>query len=133
MPWASGLFIQVEGTAKREDSKRSNNNNNEPTGNPQASFLDGISNLFAPKPQSASPSNSNLVQCPCDVVATVTGGSLYVGGNKLLPLDFIQGTGVTRVLYADPKLRILESPYQNNGGWEDQGLIVVQVREDLLQ
>jgi hypothetical protein len=62
----------------------------------------------------------------------VAGGGLFIGGNKAFNLDFIKGTGVVRVLYADSNLRILESPYQNNGGWEDQGLIAVQVREELL-
>ena len=45
----------------------------------------------------------------------------------------IQGAGVARVLYADPNMRIFEAPNQDDTGWEDQGLIVVQVRRDLLE
>lgn len=128
-----GLFIQVEGTAENREKKVSQPTSNEESGPP--SFLDGIANLFsgsATQEQQSKPDSTNAIRCPCEIVATVAGGGLYVGGNKLLALDFIQGTGVVRVLYADPRLRILESPYQNNGGWEDQGLIVVQVREDLI-
>jgi hypothetical protein len=49
----------------------------------------------------------------------------------------IQGSSVLTVLYADPKLRIFVSPLDNKSGtgagsWENEGLIVVQVRSDLL-
>lgn len=126
----AGLFIQVEGTAKAMDTTKEAVVESETTDNTQSRFLDGVINLFGTK---SAQKTSNLPQCPCDVLATVTGGDLYAGGNKVLPLNFIQGKGVTRVLYANPKLRILATPYQSNGGWEDKGLITIQVREDLLQ
>jgi len=72
-----------------------------------------------------------MIQCPWECVASVEGGGIYVRGNKIINLP-IAGTGVTRVLYADPNLRIFQAPNENNGGWENQGLITVQVREDLL-
>ena len=138
----SGLFVQVEGTAVGRDSNKDqlipeeeeNTEASSTTNSSPSSFLNGIANLLSgsPQPQSTAAENSDLLQCPCDIVATVKEEDCTWEGNKLLPLDFIQGTGVVRVVYADPKLRILESPHQNNGGWEDQGLITVQVREDLL-
>ncbi|CAB9511848.1 expressed unknown protein [Seminavis robusta] len=134
-----GVFIQVEGTAKeskRPVSQAEDSNDQSETSAPTSSLLDGITSFFGSDKREQSSttqqSSSSLLQCPCDIVATVAGGGLYVGGNKLFGLDFIQGTGLVRVLYADPNLRILESPYQNNGGWEDKGLIVVQVRQDLI-
>lgn len=49
----------------------------------------------------------------------------------------ILGTGTVRVLYADENLRIFLSPTDTNvtkggGDWESEGLIVVQVRVDLV-
>jgi hypothetical protein len=136
------LFLQVEGTAKQRKKSNASDQVKNPmeqvseTLEPSSSIWDGITSFFSSssaQPSSAQQqSSTSLLQCPCEIVANVTGGGLFVGGNKLFNLDFIKGTGVVRVLYADTNLRILESPYQNNGGWEDQGLIAVQVREELL-
>jgi hypothetical protein len=128
----------VEGTAETRKSPNNEKDDTIPTTssnntNSKAapSFLDNLFSSFIQKSQS-SKSSLLLLQCPCEIVATVAGGGLYINKKKVLDLPFIQGTGVVRVLYADPNLRIFESPYKNNGGWEEQGLIVVQVRQHLL-
>jgi hypothetical protein len=77
--------------------------------------------------------------CPDDFTVTVTGASIHVLGVVFqLP---IEGTSTLRVLYADPELRIFVSPrdtdssigdWKNTGEWENAGLVVVQVRSDLV-
>lgn len=71
--------------------------------------------------------------CPDDYVVTVTQVSLHVGSFVCkLP---IEGTSVLRVLYADSDLRIFVSPQDTQstaGDWEQEGLVVVQVRNDLV-
>lgn len=53
-----------------------------------------------------------------------------------LSLDFnIQGSANLVVLYADPRIRIFVSPLPSEtvvGNWEEAGLVVVQVRGDLV-
>lgn len=53
-----------------------------------------------------------------------------------LTLDFnIQGSANLVVLYADPRIRIFVSPLPSEtvvGNWEEAGLVVVQVRGDLV-
>lgn len=141
---STGLFVQVEGIASEQQEEpetaddQDQKATTESTGN---NFFDNLTD-FLPKFPAASKSekdataasSTTLRTCPCDIVAKVQGGGLYAGSDKKKRwnLSFIQGTGLVRVLYADPDLRILESPTQNDGGWEDAGLIVVQVRRDLL-
>lgn len=85
----------------------------------------------------------SLLPTPYDYLATVTGASVTF--LQKYSIDFsIQGTGTTRVLYADDRLRIFVSPTETNvtGGvlrkgvvgdaWESEGLVVVQVRGDLV-
>lgn len=139
------LFIEVKGTAKpAAPSQQGEPSDSSPTQQSTTpSFLDGFSKLFSPfAPSPATSSKSlSLFQCPCEIEATVNGGGLFTASDNndtdnsqrlLLDLPMIQGKGLVRVLYADPKLRIFESPTQGDGGWEDKGLIVVQVRQDLL-
>ena len=146
-----GLFVQVEGTAKavQKSVGSSSRERDTPTKHNKKSFWDGISNFLEPllpttNTEQSALSKSLTFQCPCDIEATVNGGGLYTAmllGERndddddkklLLDLPMIQGTGLVRVLYADPQLRIFLSPTQGDGGWEDQGLVVVQVRKDLL-
>jgi hypothetical protein len=66
----------------------------------------------------------------------VTGASISLWNKFALNLS-IEGTGTVRVLYADENLRIFLSPTDTNvtkgaGDWESEGLIVVQVRIDLV-
>ena len=53
-----------------------------------------------------------------------------------LTFDFsIKGSANLVVLYADPRLRIFVSPMESRsvvGDWESAGLVVVQVRSDLV-
>lgn len=135
----------MEGTAKAAQEKGTGSQEKDTNVPQKPSFLAEISNFLEPllvanteqKPQS----KSLTFQCPCDIEATVNGGGLYtaIGQQQddddkklLLDLPMIQGAGLVRVLYADPQLRIFLSPTQGDGGWEDQGLVVVQVRKDLL-
>ena len=73
---------------------------------------------------------------PFDYEARVTGASISIWNKFVLNLS-IEGTGTVRVLYADKNLRIFVSPTDTNvtkggGDWESEGLIVVQVRVDLV-
>jgi hypothetical protein len=72
-------------------------------------------------------------ECPDDYTVTVTQVSLHLGSFVWkLP---IQGSSVLRVLYGDSDLRIFVSPQDTEstvGDWERRGLIVVQVRNDLI-
>jgi len=121
------LYIQVEGFACPTNSEQK-----EPLPPPPAASSEAPKAFFSlslKQQQQTSP--PKMIQCPWECVASVEGGGTHVRGNKIVNLP-IAGTGVTRVLYADPNLRIFEAPNENNGGWENQGLIAVQVREDLV-
>ena len=77
-----------------------------------------------------------LLPTPYDYFATVTGASVVLFGKFAFDVA-IEGTGTVRVLYADEDLRVLLSPEDTNvtrggGDWESRGLIVVQVRVDLV-
>jgi hypothetical protein len=78
--------------------------------------------------------NDALRTCPDDFMVKVTGASIRLGG--VLSIDIpIQGESILRVLYADPRLRIFVSPRASEsfaGEWENVGLVVVQVRSDLV-
>jgi len=79
---------------------------------------------------------SALLPTPYDYSATVTGASIVLFQKFSLDLS-IEGTGTVRVLYADENLRIFLSPTDTNvtkggGDWESEGLVVVQVRVDLV-
>lgn len=79
---------------------------------------------------------STLLPTPYDYSASVTGASIVLFEKFSLDLS-IGGTGTVRVLYADDNLRIFLSPTdtyvtRGRGDWESAGLIVVQVRVDLI-
>jgi hypothetical protein len=84
----------------------------------------------------SSATGNRLRTCPDDYIVTVSGASLDVFGWQVLSLP-ISGQSMLRVLYADPRLRILVSPQSSsdsftNREWESSGLIVVQCRSDLV-
>ena len=145
----------MDGTAKAAASTIDELDKIQNAYNPPSIF-EGFSNLLEPllsKTQQITRSPSSLTfRCPCDIEASVNGGGLYTARycdgiaprccdvvnddnekKLLLNLPMIQGSGVVRVLYANPQLRIFLSPTQGDGGWEDQGLVVVQVRSDLIR
>ena len=71
--------------------------------------------------------------CPDKYEVFATGAFISVFGNSIkLP---IEGSSYLVVGYADPRLRIFVSPKPSEsavGTWEQAGLIVVQVRSDLV-
>lgn len=72
--------------------------------------------------------------CPDDYRVTVNKASFCFGDSFSIDLP-IEGSSTLRVLYADPKLRIFVSPQAMEGpvgDWENAGLVVVQVRSDLV-
>ena len=81
--------------------------------------------------KSQSSSSGRLVQCPMDYIVTVDRGSFVLGGFSFdIP---ISGTGHLRVLYADRRLRIFLSPESTTDDrWEKAGLVVAQIRVDLV-
>lgn len=75
------------------------------------------------------------VTAPLDVDVSIDKGGLLVAGLSLgLP---IKGPGLLRIHYLDSRLRIFESPPDApTNDWEtnsDQGLFVVQLRQDALE
>jgi hypothetical protein len=89
-----------------------------------------LASLFSPR------GNEQNKPTPYDYEATVSGASIVLFGKYAFNVD-IEGTGIVRVLYADPNLRIFLSPTDTDvtrgaGDWESAGLIVVQVRVDLV-
>ncbi|KAL3764461.1 hypothetical protein ACHAW5_000125 [Stephanodiscus triporus] len=71
-----------------------------------------------------------LLPTPYDYSATVTRASVVLLGKYAFDV-VIEGTGTVRVLYADPNLRIFQSPEDTNVT-KSRGLIVVQARVDLV-
>jgi hypothetical protein len=110
--------------------------NKETTTNP---FSEILSSLFPSNSKSiniVTVQQSSQLPTPYDYAATVTGASIVLFQKMILNVS-IEGTGTVRVLYADENLRIFVSPTDTNvtrggGDWESEGLIVVQVRVDLV-
>jgi len=95
-----------------------------------------LESVFASLFKSSIKSNSQYKPTPYDYTAEVTGASIVLFQKFSLDLT-IEGTGIVRVLYADENLRIFLSPKATNvtkggGDWESAGLVVVQVRVDLI-
>lgn len=150
---ADGTFIPLVGEGGRdneeEDNKdlqntsscsSSNNNNGKPK-------LFGIRNLSQGKNQQqrkksyctssvVDNKNRKLRNLPDTFQVTATGGTLHLlGGLVLVPLPFIVGSSKLVTLYSDPRLHIFVSPLESRsvvGNWDEAGLVVVQVRNDLV-
>jgi hypothetical protein len=82
------------------------------------------------------PDDQKMRKTPDAFNVTVSSASIHLWGASLsLP---IRGTSQLVVLYADSRIRIFVSPLENNAGsmgagnWENSGLIVVQIRSDLV-
>lgn len=69
-------------------------------------------------------------QCPKEFDVEIEQGGLVVLGLPLLS-SAISGPGLVRVLYIDEDLRIFESPTESPDRWEEEGLRVIQVRDQL--
>ena len=69
--------------------------------------------------------------CPKEFRVEIEQGGLVILGFPLLS-SLISGPGLVRVLYLDEDIRLFESPNESPGGWEERGLRVVQVRDDLF-
>jgi hypothetical protein len=83
-----------------------------------------------------SPDDQKMRKTPDAFDVTVSAASIHLWGACLsLP---IRGTSQLVVLYADSRMRIFVSPLENNqgsmgaGNWENSGLLVVQIRSDLV-
>eukprot|EP00438_Fugacium_kawagutii_P024537 Skav223317 [mRNA] locus=scaffold200:47568:48233:+ [translate_table: standard] len=69
-------------------------------------------------------------QCPKEFDVEIEQGGLVVFGVPLLS-SAISGPGLVRVLYIDEDIRIFESPTESPDKWEEEGLRVIQVRDEL--
>ena len=90
-----------------------------------------FSNLLASLASPVS-SQGTLLQCPVDFTVKVNRASFRILGQSInVP---IAGTGYLRVLYADFRLRIFVSPKSTTDDrWEKSGLVVAQIRADLVR
>ena len=116
--WGKALHLRATGTSVPVQNKTSSSK-------PSSFWWDAL------LPSINNPSQKRT--CPDDYVATVNGASLHLG-NFVWKLP-IEGSSILRVLYADPQLRIFISPATSDsvvGAWEESGLVVVQVRSDLV-
>ncbi|CAK9029251.1 Uncharacterized protein SCF082_LOCUS18706 [Durusdinium trenchii] len=71
-------------------------------------------------------------QCPKEFDVKIEQGGLVILGVPLLSTA-ISGPGLVRVLYIDEDIRIFESPTDSPDRWEEQGLRVIQVRDQLYK
>ena len=119
--FGSSLYLEARGSftesVMSDDDKEANDRN----------LLDSF--------WAAAAQSSGLRTCPDSYDVTVTQASFCFGKKKKFNVP-IQGQSILRVLYASPQLRIFVSPLDNTDEagtqWETSGLIVVQVRSDLL-
>lgn len=69
--------------------------------------------------------------CPKDFAVQVERGGLVILGLPLLS-SAISGPGLVRVLYLDRDIRIFETAADSPDRWEQAGVRVVQVRDQLF-
>ena len=125
--WGCKLFLKAVGKFIAKGVVPSND---EVETEVSSSPLNFLASLFQPQ------STARQISTPYDYEAIVSGASIVLFNKFSLDVA-IEGTGTVRVLYADPNLRIFLSPTDTNvtsgaGDWESAGLIVVQVRVDLV-
>jgi hypothetical protein len=70
-------------------------------------------------------------RCPVDFDVSVERGGFVLAGQPFLS-SAISGPGFLRCLYIDRDMRIFESPKDSPDKWEEEGLVVVQVRDSLF-
>ena len=68
---------------------------------------------------------------PVALARLANGGGFVLFGKEFVSAA-ISGPGFLRCLYIDEDVRIFESPKESPGRWEEQGLVVVQVRDALF-
>jgi hypothetical protein len=95
-------------------------------GKPPMSSANGVADIDPSTP-------SALRTCPDVYNVRAIAGEIVLG-DLIIPLP-IEGEAKLIVLYADPRLRIFVSADRSDsavGAWEQAGLVVVQVRSDLV-
>ena len=132
--WGDSLCLKANGKLSEKGPVQAQLDSSSPAadGNP----FSAIASLFGSNNAGGGTNQSSLLPTPFDYEARVTGASISIWNKFVLNLS-IEGTGTVRVLYADKNLRIFVSPTDTNvtkgaGDWESEGLIVVQVRVDLV-
>jgi hypothetical protein len=129
------LFLKATGTFNDVGAVSTLNEataNVKKTNNP----FESIASLFTQNSQSTTKRNIDNKSTPYEYEALVTGASLVLFQKYSVDIN-IEGAGTVRVLYADENLRIFLSPTDTEvtaggGDWEREGLIVAQVRVDLV-
>ena len=81
---------------------------------------------FAPAPVTRATS-----RCPVDFTVAIESGGIVVFGVPFIS-SAISGPGYLRCRYLDASIRIFESPKDSPDRWEEAGLTVVQVRDELF-
>ena len=118
--WGPNFTIAAEGVLTPVTGNNDNDNDNDNNDN------DNGGNLKT---------NSRTLRRLPDVFR-VDATQISVSLSGLFRFDFdIKGSANLVVLYADPRLRVFVSPLPSNtvvGNWEEAGLVVVQVRSDLV-
>lgn len=133
--WGDSLCLKANGKLSKKGPVQAQLDfSSQADGNP----FSAIASFFGSNANNAGggTNQSSLLPTPFDYEARVTGASISIWNKFVLNLS-IEGTGTVRVLYADENLRIFVSPTDTNvtkggGDWESEGLIVVQVRVDLV-
>lgn len=128
---AFGDWKDVGSVVFDDEGSSSSNSNDNPF-----DFLTSLFNKKSANGGSSTKQQSKSNPTPYDYSAAVKGASIVLFDKFTLDVP-IEGTGTVRVLYADENLRIFLSPTDTNvtrggGDWESEGLIVVQVRVDLV-
>jgi hypothetical protein len=135
-------FVQLEG----QQQQQPNNNNGKDNIIIEGNFVE---RLFGTNNNNRSNKSTRRRPCPDDYRVTVNKASFCVSfGDNTRPFNFsldlpIQGSSILRVLYASntTHLRIFVSPEDTKstgvigagaGEWENAGLVVVQVRSDVI-
>ena len=118
--WGKGVFLTAEGTFAPTD---------EPLHQHSKQQLTPLHNALKRVVQRSR----SLRSCPDVFQVDATKVTFHVFGMKFdLP---IQGSSNLVITYADPRIRIFVSPIESKtavGNWEEAGLVVAQVRSDLV-
>jgi TolA-binding protein len=134
--YGKNIHIKAEGTLYPISSNTNTNNG--------SSSSSGSDDTLSSSPLSSSSSSSSpvVVLKNSRKLRTTLPDIFRVDATKIilsifgLTINFsIKGSANLVVLYADPRIRIFVSPMESRsvvGNWEEAGLVVVQVRSDLV-
>ena len=134
--WGEAFHLRAGGTF-RPKLRGAEGEDGSNDGSMKAGGPFGLGSFLSALTKRKSGSSAKLRTCPDDFDVTVTWGSIHLPLGVKIDLP-IRGPGFLRVLYADPRLRIFISPADTKdkgavkGDWEREGLVVVQVRGDLI-